>query len=136
MTRTIADGLAQRQDNFLLLRIVAAAMVIWKIVIPMRTWIPLHGALLIAAIVVAVLLRNTGLYAAAFAVCEVLFVFWFAYGIPWTGFNRFGDYIIANPGGFAATLAVPRSCASANPVRLHEKHPALPCRSEPWSILW
>ncbi|HJT97764.1 MAG TPA: hypothetical protein VJ696_05560, partial [Rhodanobacteraceae bacterium] len=37
-------------------------------------------------------LRATTWYPAAFAACETLFVFWFAYGTRWRGFNRFGDY--------------------------------------------
>ncbi|MDR2013611.1 MAG: acyltransferase [Rhodanobacter sp.] len=57
-----------------------------------RSWIPVHGGLLLAASLVAWLLRSTVIYPAVFAICEVLFVFWFAYNTRWYGFNRFGDY--------------------------------------------
>jgi peptidoglycan/LPS O-acetylase OafA/YrhL len=57
-----------------------------------RSWIPIHGGLLLAASLTAWLLRSATIYPALFAICEMLFVFWFAYNIRWRGFNRFGDY--------------------------------------------
>jgi peptidoglycan/LPS O-acetylase OafA/YrhL len=57
-----------------------------------RAWIPIHGGLLLTAVAVAYLARKTSLYTPLFWLCEVLFVFWFAYNAPIKGFNRFGDY--------------------------------------------
>jgi peptidoglycan/LPS O-acetylase OafA/YrhL len=57
-----------------------------------RLWIPVHGGLLLAAGILAWLLRSTAVYPVLFAICETLFVFWFAYNTRWRGFNRFGDY--------------------------------------------
>jgi len=57
-----------------------------------RSWIPIHGALVVAMIVTTYLFRSTSSYLCLFSVCEVLFVFWFAYNTPWRGFNRYGDY--------------------------------------------
>ncbi len=57
-----------------------------------RAWIPIHGGLLLAACGAAALCRSTPIYPGLFAGCEVLFVFWFAYGPRWHWFNRFGDY--------------------------------------------
>lgn len=57
-----------------------------------RSWIPIHGALLLAVIGLSYLCRSTFVYAPLFACCETLFVFWFAYNVSWRGFNRFGDY--------------------------------------------
>lgn len=57
-----------------------------------RSWIPIHGVLLLAICAAAWLFRETMFYPALFAIAEVLFVFWFGYNTPWKGFNRFGDY--------------------------------------------
>jgi peptidoglycan/LPS O-acetylase OafA/YrhL len=57
-----------------------------------RSWIPVHGGLLLIAGAAAWLLHSTMLYPALFAICEMLFVFWFVYNTRWYGFNRFGDY--------------------------------------------
>lgn len=57
-----------------------------------RDWMPRHGGLAIAAALLAWALRNTPVYPQAFALAEAAFAFWFAYGVPWRGFNRFGDY--------------------------------------------
>ena len=57
-----------------------------------RARIPVHGAILLATCALAWCLRATLFYPYVFAVCEALFVFWFAYNLRWHGFNRFGDY--------------------------------------------
>jgi peptidoglycan/LPS O-acetylase OafA/YrhL len=57
-----------------------------------RAWMPIHGALLLAACGIAYLFRSTHSYPYLFGACEALFVFWFAYNIHWRWFNRFGDY--------------------------------------------
>lgn len=57
-----------------------------------RSWLPVSAALLMGAIILAYVLRSYAVYPWLFGACEVLFVFWFAYGIPDFGFNRVGDY--------------------------------------------
>ncbi|MEO8741754.1 MAG: acyltransferase [Lysobacteraceae bacterium] len=57
-----------------------------------RSWIPVHGGLLLAACGVAFVCRSTHVYPYLFGGCEALFVFWFAYNMRWHWFNRFGDY--------------------------------------------
>ncbi len=57
-----------------------------------RSWIPVHGGLLLVACCAAFLGRSTLAYPYLFGGCEILFVFWFAYNLDWHGFNRFGDY--------------------------------------------
>jgi peptidoglycan/LPS O-acetylase OafA/YrhL len=57
-----------------------------------RPWMPVRGCWLVLAAVTAWLCRATAIYPMVFAICEVLFCFWFAYGTRWRGFNRFGDY--------------------------------------------
>jgi peptidoglycan/LPS O-acetylase OafA/YrhL len=47
---------------------------------------------LLGAIALAYVLRASPVYPYLFAVCEVLFVFWFAYNLRWNGFSRFSDY--------------------------------------------
>ena len=57
-----------------------------------RAQLPNHGALLLAAIALSYVFRTSPAYPVLFGCCEVLFVFWFAYNLGFTGFNRFGDY--------------------------------------------
>lgn len=57
-----------------------------------RDRVPLHGGIAFACVCLAWALRATSYYPFAFAAAEVAFVFWFAYGTRWYGFNRFGDY--------------------------------------------
>lgn len=57
-----------------------------------RDYIPTNGAFLVAAMALGYVTRSLPVYTYVFALCEVLFVFWFAYGTRWTGYNRFGDY--------------------------------------------
>ena len=57
-----------------------------------RDRVPANGRLLLAAAALAWLLRNTFLYAYAFGLAEVCFVFWFAYRLRWYGYNSLGDY--------------------------------------------
>ena len=57
-----------------------------------RSWVPVHGALLLAAAGLSYLCRSTTIYPFLFACCEALFVFWFAYNVRWRGFHRLGDY--------------------------------------------
>ncbi len=57
-----------------------------------RERIPLgHGCMLVLALL-AYFTHNTGLFVYALGLAEAYFCFWFAYCIPWYGFNRFGDY--------------------------------------------
>jgi peptidoglycan/LPS O-acetylase OafA/YrhL len=57
-----------------------------------RDRIPLHGALLVVIAALCWIVRDTWAYPIAFALAETAFVFWFAYGLRWHAFNRFGDY--------------------------------------------
>ena len=57
-----------------------------------RAWMPIHGGIVLALIALTYACRSTGRYPYLFAVSEVFFVFWFAYNIPWRGFDCFGDY--------------------------------------------
>jgi peptidoglycan/LPS O-acetylase OafA/YrhL len=52
----------------------------------------LHRATLPVLVALAWLCRTMPAYPFLFAAGEVAFVFSFAYGTPWRGFNRFGDY--------------------------------------------
>lgn len=57
-----------------------------------RRFIPLGHAWMIGFLLLAWLLRNGIFYSYALAATEAYFCFWFAYCLPWNGFNRFGDY--------------------------------------------
>lgn len=57
-----------------------------------RSVLPRHGGLVVATALLAWLLHSTPLYPFAFALGEAAFAFWFAYGLPWHGFNQVGDY--------------------------------------------
>lgn len=56
-----------------------------------REHVRASGRLLLVLVLAAWLLRPTVAYAWVFALAECAFVFWFAYRLPWRGFNRFGD---------------------------------------------
>ena len=57
-----------------------------------REQVPANGWMLLAFGVLAWLLRRTELYPFALGLAEATFAFWFAYRIPWNGYNRAGDY--------------------------------------------
>lgn len=57
-----------------------------------RRYIPLGHVWMLALILLAWLTHGSFLYGFAFAATQAYFCFWFAYCLPWHGFNRFGDY--------------------------------------------
>ena len=57
-----------------------------------RSVVPASGRLLLLLAFTAYALRRTPVYHYAFLLALAAFVFWFAYRIPWRGYNRFGDY--------------------------------------------
>ncbi len=57
-----------------------------------RDRIPAHFLLVATLGGLCWVLRPTPFYPFAFALNLTAFVFWFAYRLPWTGYNRFGDY--------------------------------------------
>ena len=57
-----------------------------------RSWLPMPRVLLLSTIAAAFLLRSTDACRYLFSAAEVMFVFWFAYGLKWYGFNRIADY--------------------------------------------
>jgi peptidoglycan/LPS O-acetylase OafA/YrhL len=48
--------------------------------------------LLLVLVAATVALRQTPIYEVMFVLTLAAFVFWFAYRLPWHGYNRFGDY--------------------------------------------
>ena len=57
-----------------------------------REWIPISHLGMLAIGLLAYLTHGTGFSSYAFGLAVAYFCFWFAYCIPWHGFNRFGDY--------------------------------------------
>jgi peptidoglycan/LPS O-acetylase OafA/YrhL len=57
-----------------------------------RDWIPASGRVLLVLTVAAYGLRHTHAYHEVLVLALAAFVFWFAYRLPWHGYNRFGDY--------------------------------------------
>lgn len=57
-----------------------------------RDYLPASGRLTLVLVFAAYALRRTPAYDIAFTLALASFVFWFAYRIPWRGYNRFGDY--------------------------------------------
>lgn len=57
-----------------------------------RDRIPLGHGWMLALVGITYLSHGSSIYAYAFGATEAYFCFWFAYCIPWHGFNRFGDY--------------------------------------------
>ncbi len=56
-----------------------------------RAWIPASGVLVALLVAACWVLHDTAAYPIAFALAEAGFVFWFAYRLPWHGFNRVED---------------------------------------------
>ncbi|MEO6690538.1 MAG: acyltransferase [Dokdonella sp.] len=57
-----------------------------------RDRIPVHGGFVIALALACWLSSETRIQPPLFALAELAFTFWFAYRLPWHGFNRVGDY--------------------------------------------
>lgn len=57
-----------------------------------RRSIPASGRLVVVLGCATWALHSTPLYKYSFALALSSFVFWFAYRLPWHGYNRFGDY--------------------------------------------
>jgi peptidoglycan/LPS O-acetylase OafA/YrhL len=57
-----------------------------------RNRIHASGRLLLMLAIAAYALRRTPVYDHALVLALAAFVFWFAYRLPWRGYNRFGDY--------------------------------------------
>lgn len=57
-----------------------------------REYIPASGWLALGLLLLAVALHSSPLFHFVFALGLACFVFWFAYRLPWHGYNRFGDY--------------------------------------------
>jgi len=57
-----------------------------------RDRIPAHGGFVLALGIACWACNGTRMQPILFALAELAFTFWFAYRLPWHGFNRFGDY--------------------------------------------
>src|SRR5262249_28055131 len=57
-----------------------------------RRRIPLGHGWMLACVTLAWATHSSTLYPYFFALAQAYFCFWFAYCLPWHGFNRLGDY--------------------------------------------
>lgn len=57
-----------------------------------REHIPVHGGFVVVLACACWATTGTWMQPILFALAELAFTFWFAYGLRWHGFNRFGDY--------------------------------------------
>ncbi|HEY6940404.1 acyltransferase [Dokdonella sp.] len=82
-----------------------------------RDRIPVHGIGVVALAAACWCLRDTPAYPVAFALAETAFVFWFAYRVPASGFDRLGDYSYGlYLWGFPMQQVVAASWPAATPV--------------------